>query len=193
MYLVKSIFDFFAYKKQEISMCALILVCAVLQASCGQGDKDSSTQIAEPTESVCETNDCVPLSSVEPPEFGKLFAIMYSGNDTTDVYWGYTDNNISNACFMTNSSYPGFGYTIMLQDDYFSPYKSVIISTKYGEYTYSFVDKYDVFWENGELTNRETGNAVNQLDYSTERLAVYSSVTNTVCEYKLKKGTKIGN
>lgn len=190
---VKSIFDIFSVTIPKIATCLFIAVCVCLQAAC----KLPATNVDEPqpinTEVNVQKEMSVKLTDIDPPEFGKLFAILYAEKDATNVYWGYVENSIVDACFMTNSSYPGFGYTVMLQDDYFSQQDSVTLSTKYGEYNYTFVSSYEVFDENGELKNHGTGERVNRLDPDTERLSIYSSVSNVVYDYVLKKGTKIQN
>lgn len=188
--LVKLIFEQMLPAKHRSSILILILICFVVQlAGCTKASGNSvvtqEVQCDEDSE-----QDTVLLSSVTPPQFGKRFAVLYAGNDSTNVFWGYSAS-ITGSFFWADSSYPGFGYTILIQDDYFSKSNSIVLSTLYGTYEYEFVQEYDVFIENGKLISHQSGDEVNQLLVDTEQLAVYSEITHMVYEYKLVKGTKI--
>lgn len=179
------------HEKRFVVLSTIIIICCCCNVTGCAIVTRKATSAMQDTMEVHESADCVPLSTVQPPEFGKRFAILYSGKDSTDVYWGYTDDSLTNAFFWTTSSYPGFNYTVLVQDDYFTKHDSVSLSTLYGEYVYKFSDQYDVYQETGELINKKTGAKVNVMDPDSERLVIYSSATSVVYEYVLEKGTKI--
>lgn len=172
----------------RIKMCIVLCSILVCLLGCGQESPIQETENSTNTDVI---EDTVLLSDVQPPEFMKRFAIMYYGDNSADVMWGWAENRITEIFFWPKSSYPGFGYTVILQYDYFDGSDSITLCTKYGEYTYDLAYKVDVFQESGTLFRRDTGEDLNRLSPFDEQLLIYNSTTNIAYCFNLKRGTKI--
>ncbi len=166
----------------------IIQLCAISLCTGCSSVNSNTESVSTVTE---DTEDCISLDKIQPPEFMKKFAILYCNNMATDLYWGYAENEITDGYFWTTSSYPGFKYTVIIQFNYFKETNTVSLKTKYGQYVYTLDSVYSAFIENNELVNKDTGDKVNLLDPKTERLAIYNSVAEKVFQYTLKKGTTI--
>lgn len=178
-------------KKYHLPVTLLVPVILFCLSIFMMGCSFNKTISSPVSETESENLDCVLLKNVEPPHFLERFAILYSGSDSTNINWGYSDDSITQGYFWTTSSYPGFKYTILVQYDFFKFTDNVKLKTKYGEYQYAFDQKYPVFVENGELVNQSSGEKVNKLDANQEHLVIYSSVKKEAYEYILTKGTEI--
>lgn len=180
-------------EQKRYSLPSMLVTCFILFCSSffvtGCSSHENLSSISTETES--QNDDYVLLKNVDPPEFMERFAIMYSGSTSTNLYWGYSNDSITQGFFWTTSSYPGFKYTILVQSDYFNQTDCLKLKTKYGEYQYTFTKKYPVFIEDGELINQDSGEKVNRLDSDNEYLVIYSSVQKEAYEYILTKGTEI--
>ena len=180
---------------QGKAVALIIIAClSILQiTACSSSESEIKTTEVElePEQAVLNGGDFVSLSEIVPPSFMQRFAIMYCNGSATNVLWGATKDNLMEDFFWSQSSYPGFGYTVIIQDDYFDLSDTVSISTQYGAYFYESADVYDVYLEDNKIIDRATGANLISDDAYSEILLIYSSIQQKAYLYKLKKGTTI--
>lgn len=74
----------------------IIQLCAISLCTGCSSVNSNTESVSTVTE---DTEDCISLDKIQPPEFMKKFAILYCNNMATDLYWGYAENEITDGYF----------------------------------------------------------------------------------------------
>lgn len=156
--------------------------------------KTKNVEAGVPVKVVDTAEDCVDLSSVEPPVFDEVFAMMGINDEWDFLKWGVSSDD--SGLIVKESGYPGFGAPMLVETSRVSSGvaigSEIRLNTKYGMYYYKVSKMFSAVMNQAgtNIVNCNTEKQVIEYGKAGERLYVFFKDHEAV-QAELLHGTKI--